>query len=61
MEDGKDDHTEEYSNTIFVFNVVLIAVVTFLGIFGNSLVLLLLRNWDSQFNTKGTEVFPHTL
>ena len=50
MENGKDDHTEEYNNTIFAFNVVLTAVVTSLGIFGNTLVLLLLRNWDRKGN-----------
>lgn len=48
MDDGKDDHTEEYNQTIFAFNVVLTAAVTSLGIFGNTLVLLLLRNWDSK-------------
>ena len=50
MENEKDDHTEEYNNTIFAFNVVLTAIVSSLGIFGNTLVLLLLRNWERKGN-----------
>jgi len=53
MAKGQEDHTEEYNNTIFAFNVVLTAIVTSLGIFGNSLVLLLLRNWNDPFGKIG--------
>ena len=46
-----DEHSDIYAHTIFVFNVVLMAIVASLGIVGNGLVLTLLHDCNVYMNT----------
>ena len=49
--DEGDEHSDIYAHTIFVFNVVLMAIVASLGIVGNGLVLTLLHDCNVYMNT----------
>ena len=59
METNEEQNQDTFDNTIFAFNIVLMAIVASLGIIGNGLVLILLRNCVSHQTTKGDHAQYH--
>ena len=56
METKEEQNQDTFDNTIFAFNIILMSIVVSLGIIGNGLVLLMLRNCVSSQSTNGDRV-----
>ena len=57
METKEGENPDEFDNTIFAFNIVLMAIVASLGIIGNGLVLIMLRKCVTPQGTQGDLVY----
>ena len=53
MENEPEDHSDTYNTTIYVFNVVVMAIIASLGIVGNGLVLAMLHKCNFSQTASG--------